>query len=176
MSLRPQWKFLITYRGPSHFVPPDLADLTLQDLTARGAPPEIKSTPSGFFDLPECFVSCDRKVFTVELDGLTLEMPCAQWGEILTKLKRLAERRFDDGTPYYKLHGFHKCIVLSPAHRDSMLAQMETRLEESHKIADQELEDMRLALERINAKGGVQVAAKRFPSTWPVGMEVDFTK
>jgi hypothetical protein len=170
------WKFLVTYITHSRFVPPDLAELDTVDLTSRGARPEIKSVTSGFFDLPKCFVSEKRKVFSVDLEGLRLEMPCAQWAEIYGTLSDLEEQRFSDGSPYYELYGMFKCVVLTPAQRNSMLAQMKPRLDEARLIRDQEQAEMRETLERINAKGGVQLASKKFPSTWPVGTEVDFTK
>jgi hypothetical protein len=170
------WKFLVTYVTHSRFAPPDLSELDTADLTSRGAYPEVKSVTGGFFDLPGCFVSSNRKVFAVELDGLHLEMPCAQWEEIYTRLGELKEQHFSNGTPYYELYGMFKCLVLTPAQRDSMLTQMQPRLKESRQIADQELTEMREALERINAKGGAQLASKKFPSTWPIGTEVNFTK
>jgi hypothetical protein len=170
------WKFPVTYVTHSRFVPPHLAELDTADLISQGIRPETRSVTRGFFDLPECFVSEKRKVFSVDLEGLRLEMPCAQWAEIYGTLSDLEEQRFSNGTLYYEFYGMFKCVVLTPAQSNSMLAQMKPRLDEARLIGDQEQTEMRDALERINAKGGVQLASKKFPSTWPVGTEVDFTK
>jgi hypothetical protein len=95
VSSRPEWKFLITYRGPSHYVHPDLANHVAQ---------------------------------------------------------------------------------LTPTQHEIMLAGLATLIPEANRQADIEIARLRGALDRINAKGGVQVVSKRHPSTWPVGTEVVFSK
>lgn len=88
------------------------------------------------FDLPGmAFV--DREEMSIEVDGLTLVIPCCDWQYIHAKLSQLKVRT-DAAVPYYKLHGFHRCLVLTPEQRYTMLQQMSAKMAEASAYADVE--------------------------------------
>lgn len=103
-----------------HFAPRAVVPLLLQDLRARfnSKLRRQKRTEFGTFDLPG-MVPIHREWSLNALDDhhFTLGIPLMDVSEILDRLRKLEPRTFADGTTYYKLHGFMRCLVLLPKHK-----------------------------------------------------------
>ena len=137
----------------SHAIPDSLYTAIMENLHSRGfyhyGTKEIDGTLS--FDLPG-MCSMNREYRQVEVDGLTIEIPCTDWEYIYDKL--LARKERDDANlPYYKLHGFNRCIVLTPDQRDEMLKQMLAQMVEVN--AQREIENRAWNEAMANMPGAV---------------------
>jgi hypothetical protein len=106
-----------------HFVPAAVLPQLLQDLQTRYASKvkRQKRTEFGSFDMPG-MVPVHREWSLNALDDhrFTLAIPLMDVSEFLTLLRKLQPRTFADGTEYYKLHGFMRCIVLLPQHKQEL--------------------------------------------------------
>lgn len=184
-----KWHWVIdnNYEWMSHAISETLLTPVMESLHERGLlnykVDEIVDPLS--FDLPG-MASMDRKELKVEIDGLTIEMPCTDWELIHGMLKR-REVRTDAAAPYFKLHGFLRCICLTPEQRDEMLAQMAAQMQEAN--AFREIENRRFndamseafavadspqdadaAIERAKAEGkNVHVLVARRPTKDDIG-------
>lgn len=112
-----------------------LADL-LADLRDRGAG-ELEPEPIESFGIDRggfCFAS--RPVEKFDAGGTALSVPSEHVGHYLERLEGLEPRSFASGRSYYKLHCFWNCVVLEPATRELLLAQMRARAAEAEARAD----------------------------------------
>lgn len=117
------WKWLMFEGAIPHMVPNELVDVIVADLERRGCPLEEKREGTHLFIDQPGMVCTTRPNEEFELRGLDLEIPSEDFGDFLGQL---AELKLRDGQ-YYKLHGFHRCIVLTPALKDELqlrLAQL----------------------------------------------------
>lgn len=156
------WKWLILDGWKPHAVPMWLEKALLDDLRSRpesGKDLEYTSTETTnmAIDFPG-MVAIDRPWMTFALDGLAVEIPCEDVGGFVNELKRLKPRHFkgdhtagetvllsngdriiatgvDEGVMYYKLHGFNRCIVLTPDLYVDLLEALEARLDEAEEKA-----------------------------------------
>lgn len=144
------WKWLNIEGFKSHAVPAYLEGVLLDDLRARARgddpltpPPEVVSeqTTSVAIDNPG-MVALDRPWMSMRVDGLTLDIPCEDLGVFYERLKKAPERVWKEGTSmfvgasYYKLHGWNRCIVLTPDIRMELLTTMKEKLAEAEDEAD----------------------------------------
>lgn len=126
MPLPLNWRWLVIDGWKSHAVPEYLESVLVGDLAARQPPDddpaEVQSHPivSMGIDMPG-MVCTTRPWMTFHIDGLDIEIPCEDVASFLLQLNSLKPREFTHekagafkGLSYYKLHGFCKCIVLTP--------------------------------------------------------------
>jgi hypothetical protein len=103
----------------------------LEHMNAR---PSRPSTVHVFFDLGGLmYTNGPREI--VEVQGLRLRIPSDNIASMISDLNALPERRFANGLPYYKLHGFMRALVLSPAQREVLLVGLRKRLPEAEASA-----------------------------------------
>lgn len=142
------------YGCKPHFVPeslqPDISDELVNRFSRSNLRGEdsftVKTTTEGLVDLPG-MVRMDRTYEEFDLGGFKLSIPTTDIDFYYSELTRLPERSVN-GKPYYKIHGWIHCVVLTPEHRTIILSQIErdrdrinaainaqlAQLEESRKI------------------------------------------
>ena len=159
------WKWLIIDGWKSHGIPAYLVGTLIDDLNARaeaeGQPVafEAKDTIHCAIDQPGmCYT--DRPWMTFQIDGLAVEMPCEDVFDFVQQLKKLPKRTWKHGesqfvgADYYKVHGFHRCLVLTPDLHAQLLAELEAGLQEAEARATAFLADKKPAwqvLQEANA-------------------------
>jgi hypothetical protein len=122
----------------SHAIPEVLYTAITESLHGRGVLSyNSKELSELSFDLPGMMM-LSREYRKVEVDGLTIEIPCTDW-EIIYDTLLSSKERTDAALPYYKIHGFYRCLCLTPAQRDEMLWKMLKLLPEAN--AQRELEN-----------------------------------
>lgn len=147
------WKWLVIDGWKSHGVPSYLVHSVLEDLTARavkdhGMEPgtllsyEEQEVTSAYIDEPGISIT-NMPTMDFKVDGLTIEMPVHDVGVMRSQLRNARRRTFSEhgkglgaGMDYYKLHGFCRCLVLTPDIRSILLEQMDARVDEAEAIAD----------------------------------------
>jgi hypothetical protein len=117
------WKWLIFEGAIPHMVPDELLDVIVKDLESRGCPlSEKREGMYLYLDQPGMMCTT-RPNEELELRELDLEVPSEDFSAFLGDLSELKLR--EGG--YYKLHGFHRCIVLTPALKKELLRLMAER-------------------------------------------------
>lgn len=113
----------------SHLVCTELEALLIADMAVRAPGVAVVSVIDKADDginMPGMII-VTRPNETFVLDGLELEIPCEDVRDILNRLERLPLRHFGE-VPYYKLHSFLRCTVLTPAQRDAFMAMLRERV------------------------------------------------
>lgn len=134
----------------SHMIPVHLYQNLMKDLSLRIKDFDPKgcgrSTAESIDIDAGGMCRIDRRYHKFEIDGLAVDIPSEDVSFMLFELKHLKERKFDDGTPYFKLKGFYyRALVLTPELRDQLLSLMEEKLEECERIAEEEAALWRVA-------------------------------
>ncbi len=136
-----KWKWLTdeTWHWKGHVVSEDLVHPIEGELYDRGVADDaaptfliVDQTDEVCFDLPGMMMTT-RKLRTIDLNGLNLVIPSADFESILAQVRLLELREVvagDEKLPYYKLHGWRFCIVLSPTERTTLITAMEAQLAE----------------------------------------------
>jgi len=177
MTTNANWKWLQdeTHIWKAHVVSANLIpDLELELLERAETEAKEQGTPIFTtlsvkdnvvgLDLPGMIMK-DRSIRTVDIDGLTLEMPSQDWESLLAEVKLLQKRVFASGLGYYKIHAHFYCLVLTPEQRNIMIKAMEAQLAEA--AVEGEADDKRFAdgLRKLNEelaeKGGAQIISAR---------------
>jgi len=153
------WRWLIIDGWKSHAVPEYLEGCLVTSLHARQAPEddhaEVQSTPlvSMSIDQPGMVVMT-RPWMTFHIDGLDIEIPCEDVLSFLSQLNEAKPREFGHekagafkGLTYYKLHGFHRCIVLTPDLKMMLTEALEAGLAEAEAQATAFYADRKLPSE-----------------------------
>lgn len=118
-----------------HFVCAGLSKSLINDLKNRGCPVDKQEECTDMnIDMPG-MICTDRPWETLPFMGADIDIPSEDVASFILKLSELKERVFDDGTPYYKLHGFCRCIVFTPAQRVAFLDLLKSRVQEAEKRA-----------------------------------------
>lgn len=156
-----EWRFLLIEGWKGHFVPEHLAAELIDDAIARGHDSFALDVPkdTAFIDLPG-MVMVDRKLQTINVGDLPLEIPVSDFGTFLNHLKKLKPRVFAGGQTYRKLHGWLHCIVIPEASYTKMVLDMTTMLPAVEIMADQENKEFVRRLDEVN-KDGVKVISHR---------------
>jgi hypothetical protein len=130
-------------------------------MAVRGHVPEsCQSVDSGVtFDLPG-MIWTQRQKMTVRVDGLSLFVPCHDWGVILARLRKSESRIFASGETYYKLHGYCRCVVMTPEQRESFLRALEAGYDEAYEKAESDIGKMTEIRQRL-VDDGVLVSPQR---------------
>jgi hypothetical protein len=106
-----------------HYAPAAVVPQLLQDLQQRFDSKLKRKRRTAFatIDLPG-MVPTHREWSLNALDDhrFTLGIPLMDVSEMLARLRKLQPRTFADGTTYYKLHGFMRCLVLLPQHKQEL--------------------------------------------------------
>lgn len=133
----------------THAVPSQLALPLIADMTARGCPIKnfekeyglehaaaLKGNPVEItewgFDCGGFWIQGEPEE-TFVVDGLSIDVPCAQYAYILPDVERSQVRTFADGTPYHKLRFWHHATVLTPEQMDTLRAAMRLRADVAEK-------------------------------------------
>ena len=140
------WKALVIWpHGNTHLVSKDRLAQLVQDLVTRGVPPEVVEVLEvdgpWTFDMPG-MVWNGRHMMDFKIDTFEIEIPAHDVGSFLIQIRKLPLRKFADGTEYYKLHAFSRCLVLSPDQRDALQRALELSYEESNELADEDVRTM----------------------------------
>lgn len=125
MPMALNWRWLVIDGWKSHAVPEYLEGALVADLHARHPdeePAKVESSPINSMGIDQPgMVAMDRPWMTFKIDGLDIEIPCEDVASFILQLDALKPREFVHGNlgafkglTYYKLHGFCKCIVLTP--------------------------------------------------------------
>lgn len=72
-----------------------------------------------------CYVGEPRE--SIAIDGLLIDVPCFQIDAIALELRKLAMRRFERGTPYYKTEFWIHATVLTVEQYDRVLDEVLAR-------------------------------------------------
>lgn len=99
----------------------------------------------------------DRTVQTLELDGLTIEIPSQDFSDFCYQLKFARSEHLDDQTVVWKLRGWLCGLVLTGMLRHALLDLMEDRLPAVELIAQEENAEF---LRRVDSMGGRVVSAR----------------
>jgi hypothetical protein len=116
----PGWKWVVFDGAVSHMVPNELRDIIVIDLERRGCAFGWENEGKTLFLDQPGPIATTRPVEKFVLDGLELEIPSEDVGHFTLELAEMSIR----GGCYYKLHGFHRCIVLTQALRDELLLKL----------------------------------------------------
>jgi len=141
--------FICCFGFKSHYCPSDLADGLVEDLESREADIRfIESTDKGYIDLPGMCMA-DRPMEEVVLGEFRLSIPSQDFASMLSRLKAAPLRKFADGSEYFKLHGFHQCLVVSPEQRDELIRIMDEMVADAEKRADEAVVEFGKRMEKV---------------------------
>lgn len=135
-------KWITFFNGKSHLVCDDLANFVISDLENRGAGLRSSEEISGkevAFDMPG-MVCVDRPWENFSFMDVRLTIPSEDVASFMLDLERLPLRDFSQGDitiPYYKLHGFCKCIVLTPEQRSELINLLRARVAKAERAAEE---------------------------------------
>lgn len=119
----------------SHLVCAGLFNQLTEDLKIRGCElAESESCKKLTFDMPG-MVHMKRPWEKFQFMGVQIEIPCEDVATFIVELEELQERYFNDKVPYYKLHGFYRAIVFTPAQRTAFLDMLKARVIEAEERA-----------------------------------------
>jgi hypothetical protein len=134
------WKWLLIDGWMSHAVPAYLVQTLVDDLAGRpeseGKVPEVVAEDITRFSIDRPgMAAMGRPWMDFYIDGLHISTPCEDVVTFIGKLKKRPMRTWDKGTTryvganYYKLHGFNRCIVLTPDLRFDLIEALEAKIE-----------------------------------------------
>jgi hypothetical protein len=140
------WKAVVIWpHGSTHLVSTDRIEQTVQDLVDRGVPAEavevLEVDAPWTFDMPGMIWN-GRTMLDFKVDTLELKIPAHDLGRFITNIRKLPLRTFADGTDYYKLHAFSRCLVLSPDQRAGLQRLMEEAYPDAEAAADEDIRKM----------------------------------
>ena len=134
MSTR-KWHWIILRGAKAHMVCAGLLRQLLVEMTGRDC--EIESAKlvgkgGVMFDMPG-MIRVDRPMEAIPFLGTTLHIPSEDIATISGQLSDLPRRMFkcadgSPGYPYFKLHGFLRCLVLTPSQRTLLLRLLQERV------------------------------------------------
>ena len=87
---------------------------------------------------------------TVHLDGLEIEIASDNVGYALAMIRDMKARYFTDGTPYYKLHHWHFCLVMTLDQGLDLMAKLDA-IEGAAAVRADEWFDEHLPLDKSKA-------------------------
>jgi hypothetical protein len=124
-----RWCWVQFENAKSHFVCAGLLRDLLAEMKDRGVlfQSVMMDTDCVTFDMPGMIVGA-RPWESFDFFGLTLEIPCEDVATFITQLRGLELRRFARSVAYYKLHGLHRCMVLTPPQRDALQSMLMKRV------------------------------------------------
>lgn len=124
----------------THAVSTDLAPALIADMAARGHVVDNYETKYGreiakslggnpaaitewAFDMGG-MCHADMPMEPIAIDGLTIHVPCDQFGDVFGETQRQACRVFATGERYYKFKFWVHALVTSPSNRDRLIELM----------------------------------------------------
>ncbi len=128
-----RWRYILYAEVVAHCCPDFLVEPMLEDLRVRTRltpmqppyPPADAPCARLHLDMPG-MVMTTRPWEDFDFEGLALSIPSEDVGAFLCELENAPARSWG-----YKLHGFHKCLCLSPAQRDDLLELLRARYVEA---------------------------------------------
>ena len=154
------WKFLIDHRlfWKPHIVQDSLVEDLEEDLERRSSEMETlefdeKVIDTAELDLPG-MICTTRSVRVLDVDGFRLEIPSQDFASFQYDFETAPVRKFDSGKEYVKIHGWRFCFVVTPAQRQSVLAQMVSQAEEAEAEAKADNDKFVKAIDEINQNAG----------------------
>lgn len=166
MSTKWRWLTDETWYWKGHVVSDDLVhdiEMELHDRAVADGNDTctfliVDQTDEAHYDLPGMMMTT-RKLRALDVEGLQLRIPSMDFEDILSTVRLLQERKLPDGRPYYKLHGWRFCIVLTPAERQALIAAMEAQLADVEAEAE---DDRRRFTEGLAGSGMVSLRALKY--------------
>ncbi len=144
----------------SHGVSVELLPSLLLDFTTRDIRVETQEyTDEIDIDLPGMIIGT-RPWQKIMIGTLRLAVPCEDVMSLLDRLAACKQRRFLDGKRYYKLHAFHKCLVLTPGQRLELLAGWKAARAEAIAAARKHDDEYEAKYERERLAGKVLFVPK----------------
>ena len=151
------WNLIAFGRAKWHLCPQELTQGILDDLEVRGHQGSLVDAKEWFRIDHGGPMWLGRSYHAVEIDGLRLEVPVAELARFLQELRGLEERGVND-QPYYKLHGWFHCIVLTPAQRDVLLAAWEAALPAVEVQAQADRMEFELRIRELNEHPNIKLS------------------
>lgn len=165
-AARVTWYRVCFDHAVTHLVPGRLLRLLIADLGARDCPvtkmrcpPHPKGTKNPdvvtewAIDMPG-IMARDRPVETLRWAGLNLEIPSEDVLPFRDLLNSLRTRQFVSPTKrcvrYLKLHGFHRCIVMTPAQAVALVKVLSERTPEAERRAAEFYKNRKTAAEILH--------------------------
>lgn len=150
-----------------HAVSEGLVDDLVAEMRARGSLGETTRHPIETYGLDrEGMCDVRRPVETFAFYGLDFEVPSEHVAHFRRQLLELPRRKFASGAPYFKLHCWWNCVVLTPAQRRSLLRALRAKLDGAEARAADFYRDRRPANEVLAAAAkaviGVELPADVF--------------
>lgn len=137
------WRWIVfdDQKTKPHAVPAGYQHVLLRDLRDRDHDTKAKITTikEATFDEPG-MVHVDRPWTGVVVAGLGIELPCECVASFLLRAKRMEIRHFAPtksgrDRPYIKIHTWIRCLVMTPAMRDTFVEKLQGILAEAEKRA-----------------------------------------
>jgi len=162
-----KWYFLTDWNwGKGHLVSDTLRGPIIENLKKRGMSPHSEERSQFAIDLPGMCLA-DRSWTEVRVGGLTVAAPTAELSTFYGRLDDLGVRK-EIGVPYYKLHSWLSCLVLTREQRDQLLHQWVDLLDMADAIASAESAAL---IDRVSrCKGVVHVKPDEFD---PSGRKIE---
>jgi len=162
------WRFIRWHGCKGQFVPQTLFGQLEADMRKRLAqhdPPEELSVDfddcdreaeEAAIDLPG-MIRMDRGWWSCDIDVGRVAFPVLNVRDLRRQLVSLPLRTFNDGTEYYKLHGWLVCLVLTPEQRDSILQALADDWDAIEAREDKELDQWRETVRVLNSHPNISV-------------------
>ncbi len=112
-----RWHWLVFNDAKSHACPEELRAPLVAEMKRRGCsavPGKSKQTSLIVFDQPGAIITTMPQE-TVVVGGLSIRLWADEVPGTRTDLTRLPVRTFKGGAAYRKLHGYARCLVLTPS-------------------------------------------------------------
>lgn len=159
------WTLIRLEHWKATYVSKALLPQLLQDYEARGYDPKVpplfqKDVDEAGIDYPGMIMTTRTWVDISLEPGFSLGFPTMDAEDFLDDMKDLQMRRFGDGTPYYKLHGWLQCIVLTPAQLDLAIAYLRDNLKVIRENAQRENDIFTGAIKATNEAAGRTVIVR----------------
>lgn len=151
-----EWHMIMTNHGWRVF-PASIMETYLKWISSGNTPSE--QTSHVLVDMPGMIMT-DRTYQTIQLDGLSVEIPSQDFSILHKQLQETEEEIMPGGASVFKLRGWLAGLVLTPDQRHDLLSKMDEMLPSVRLIAQKENEEFCRRMDEVN-KGGARVVSAR---------------
>ena len=132
------WMLVKSRELKNHYVHKCLFPQLVADLEGRGYP-VLDSTPTRVarYEMPVFIYFMNRPEEKVKIDVLEITVPSRDVEIAKEILLGLKQRKFHDGTAYYKLKGLNTCIVLTFDQRSGLIFALQSLIDRANKREDE---------------------------------------
>jgi len=101
----------------------------------------------------------------IEIGNMVIAVPTRDFEGVLHELREAPVRYFQNDQPYYKVHGYWDCVVLTSAQKTTLLAAMVEMLPTVRVTAKEEDEGFGQSLKLANKNHEVTFISRRDPES-----------